>query len=61
VFLCEPLEDQASTPSDAVKVFETSWYSEDELPEDLDPGTGRGYLKPFACAMAIVECFSIGQ
>jgi hypothetical protein len=27
----------------------------------LTPDTGRGYLKPFACGMARVECFSIGQ
>jgi len=38
VFLCEPLEDQASTPSHAIEVLGVRWFSEDELPDDLDPG-----------------------
>jgi ADP-ribose pyrophosphatase YjhB (NUDIX family) len=38
-FLCEPLPDEAvDEPSHAVEVLDVSWFPEDELPEDIDPG-----------------------
>jgi ADP-ribose pyrophosphatase YjhB (NUDIX family) len=39
VFLCEPLADEAiGEPSHAVEVLDVGWFSEDRLPEDIDPG-----------------------
>jgi ADP-ribose pyrophosphatase YjhB (NUDIX family) len=39
VFLCEPLTDEAiGEPSHAVEVLDVGWFSEDQLPEDIDPG-----------------------
>lgn len=39
IFLCRPLEHEPTAPpSHAQEVLETGWFSEAELPEDLDPG-----------------------
>jgi ADP-ribose pyrophosphatase YjhB (NUDIX family) len=39
LFLCQPLSHEpAAPPSHAVEVLEASWFSEDRLPEGIDPG-----------------------
>ncbi len=39
VFLCKPLDRQEmAEPSHACEVQDTGWFSEDDLPEDVDPG-----------------------
>lgn len=39
VFLCEPLDHRViGEPSHAIEVVDMGWFSEDSLPEDLDPG-----------------------
>ena len=39
VFLCEPLSlEQVEEPSHAVEVQDRGWFSEDRLPEEIDPG-----------------------
>jgi ADP-ribose pyrophosphatase YjhB (NUDIX family) len=39
MFLCEPLDQgEASQPSHAIEVLDVGWFSEDDLPGDLDPG-----------------------
>ncbi len=37
-FLCRPLPVPVESPSHAAEVLETAWFSESELPADLDPG-----------------------
>jgi ADP-ribose pyrophosphatase YjhB (NUDIX family) len=39
VFLCQPLENGAAgRPSHAVETLDVGWFSEDELPAEIDPG-----------------------
>jgi ADP-ribose pyrophosphatase YjhB (NUDIX family) len=39
LFLCQPLSHEpAAPPSHAVEALEASWFSEDRLPEGIDPG-----------------------
>lgn len=39
VFLCRPLDNQEmDAPSHAHEVLDAQWFSENALPEDLDPG-----------------------
>jgi ADP-ribose pyrophosphatase YjhB (NUDIX family) len=39
MFLCEPLTGEGvEEPSHAVEVLDVGWFSEDGLPEDIDPG-----------------------
>jgi hypothetical protein len=39
LFLCEPLSEGApQTASHAFEVLDVSWFAEDALPVDLDPG-----------------------
>jgi len=39
VFLCEPSSQEGiEPPSHAIEVLDTGWFSEDGLPEDIDPG-----------------------
>ncbi|TFG50461.1 MAG: NUDIX domain-containing protein [Candidatus Brocadiia bacterium] len=38
VFLCRPLNKEAQQPSHAIEVLDARWYSEKELPEDIDSG-----------------------
>jgi ADP-ribose pyrophosphatase YjhB (NUDIX family) len=48
LILCKP-SDQAKeeTPSHAIEVLETRWFSEKELPEDIDPGHQSKILRAF--------------
>ena len=38
VFLCKPSNEDAGQPSHTVEVLNARWFSEKELPEDIDPG-----------------------
>jgi ADP-ribose pyrophosphatase YjhB (NUDIX family) len=39
VFLCKPLDgEEAGAPSHANEVLDKGWFTEDALPEDIDPG-----------------------
>jgi len=38
VFLCRPSSGEAQQASHEIEVLDTRWFSENELPEDIDPG-----------------------
>jgi 8-oxo-dGTP pyrophosphatase MutT (NUDIX family) len=38
VFLCKPSDKQTGRPSHAIEVLGARWFSEKELPADVDPG-----------------------
>jgi 8-oxo-dGTP pyrophosphatase MutT (NUDIX family) len=40
-FLCRPIEGTgAIPPSHAIEVLDVCWFQQDDLPDDLHPGTG---------------------